>query len=256
MERVLSERAAAGVQRITLNHPANKNALGAAMREALLGALTAALADAAVRAIILTGAGDFSAGGDLTQMDDLRTPAQARARLKAAHQLVQLLGTAEKPVVAAVRGYAVGAGAGLALLADTIVMAEGAKIGFPFFRVGLVPDFGIAYTLARRVGHGQARQALLYARTYTAEQALRTGLCDEVVADAALDARALALAGELAAQPAHALALTRRMLATLPNDLGALLEQEAMAQSLCWLTEDFAEGVAAFRDKRKPVFTR
>lgn len=254
---VLCERAGEGVRRIALNAPSNKNALGVAMRAAVVAALQAALADDAVRAIVIASAGsDFSAGGDLSRMDDLRTPALARARIKGAHRLALLLDRAEKPVVAAVRGYAMGAGAGLALAADTFVMSSTGKIGFPFLKVGLVPDFGIAYSLTRRVGQGNARQALLYARTYTADAALRLGLCDEVVADTELDARALALATELAAQPSHALALTRRMLATLPDNLDALLEMEAMAQAQCWMTDEFTEGLAAFREKRKPRFHR
>ncbi len=256
-EAVLTDTPAPAVRRIAMNTPANKNALGAALREAVQAALEAALAEPAVRAVILTGAGaDFSAGGDLSKMDELRTPSQARARIKGAHRLALLLDRAEKPVIAAVRGYAMGAGAGLALAADTLVMAEGARIGFPFLKVGLIPDFGVSYALANRAGRGVARQALMYARTYTAAEALRLGLCDEVVAEAELDARALALAGELAAQPAHALSLTRRMLATLPGSLDALLETEAMAQSLSWMTDEFTEGLAAFREKRKPVFHR
>ncbi len=257
MELVLSERAAPAVQRIALNNKANKNALGEAMRTALMDALKTSLADPAVRAIILTGAGpDFSAGGDLSRMDDLRTPGAARARIKVAHDLAMLLDRSEKPIVAAVRGYAMGAGAGLALAADTFVMSDTAKIGFPFLKVGLVPDFGIAYTLTKRVGQGIARQALMYARTYPAEAALKLGICDEVAPDADLDGRALVLAGELAAQPSHALTLTRHMLANLPTSLGALLEAEAMAQSLCWMTDEFTEGLAAFREKRKPAFHR
>ena len=142
----------------------------------------------------------------------------------------------------------------LLLAADTLVMASSGRIGFPFLKVGLVPDFGVAYALANRAGRGVARQALMYARTYPAAEALRLGLCDEVVPDEALEPRALALAIELAAQPAHALGLTKRMLATLPGSLEALLETEAMAQSLCWMTDEFTEGLAAFRAKRKPVF--
>lgn len=257
MHPVLSDDPAPAVRRIALNTPANKNAMGTSLRGALLAALDTALRDPTVRAVIITGAGpDFSAGGDLSNMDELRTPSQARARIKAAHELALLLHRAEKPIVAAVRGYAMGAGAGLALAADTFVMAEDGKIGFPFLKVGLVPDFGIAYTLTARAGHGVARQALMYARTFGAADALRLGMCDEVVPDGTLDARALALATQLAAQPSHALALTRRMLATQPGTLEALLETEAMAQSLCWMTDEFTEGLAAFREKRKPVFHR
>lgn len=257
MEILIVDQPAEGVRRIAMNSQRNKNALGQDMRAALVQAFSEAFVDPAIRAIIIAGAEkDFSAGGDLSKMGGLDTPAAARERIRSAHDFVKVLADAEKPIIAAVAGYAVGAGAGLALMADTIVMASDAKMGFPFFRVGLVPDFAIPYTLTRRCGGAVARQALLYARTYDAAEAGRLGMVDHVVPTNDVGAKAVALAGELAAMPAHALALTKRMLATMPANIDAALEMEAMAQSLCWVAPDFAEGVAAFTEKRPPRFNR
>jgi 2-(1,2-epoxy-1,2-dihydrophenyl)acetyl-CoA isomerase len=176
--------------------------------------------------------------------------------MKQNHRIVRLLADAEKPVVAAVEGFAVGAGAGLALLADTIVIAEGGTIGFPFFRVGLIPDYGLLFTLARRVGEARARQLLLYARMVEAKDAVGIGLADELAPKGGAEARAGERAAALAAMPSYAFAAAKRQLWLAPQSLEAALEAEALAQAACFTTADFAEGRAAFRDKRSPDFRR
>ena len=254
MSAVTVEAPAPGIARIAINRPDKRNAIDPEARRGLIDALTGALADDGVHAVLLgsTG-GHFCAGGDIDSMADLDVAA-ARARMKDNHRLVRLLAEAEKPVVAGVEGFAVGAGAGLALLADTIVLAETGTIGFPFFRVGLTPDYGILYTLPRRVGSARARQILLYARMYRGDEALQSGLADEIAADGTAETRALELAAELAAMPPHAFALSKRHLAMAPGTLEATLEMEAMAQSLAFNGPEFEAGRAAFRDKRKPAF--
>ncbi|MBM3486661.1 MAG: enoyl-CoA hydratase/isomerase family protein [Alphaproteobacteria bacterium] len=254
MSVVLTDSPAPGVTRLTLNRPERRNALNPALRLALIDAVERALGDPATAALVLAGAsGHFCSGGDIDSMEGL-TAERARARMKSNHVLVAMLANAEKPIVAAVEGFAVGAGAGLALLADTIVLAEGGSIGFPFFRIGLIPDYGILYTLPRRVGAGPARQILLYARLLKGKAALECGLADELVADGTAGDRAVALASELAAMPPHAFALAKRQLALQPASLDAALEMEAMSQSLAFHTGEFAEGRAAFKEKRPPRF--
>jgi enoyl-CoA hydratase/carnithine racemase len=234
-----------GVAVVALDRPDKRNALDAALRRDLIAAVDAALGDDAVHAIVLTGAGGhFCAGGDLDSMVGL-TPRSGRARMKDGQRLVRMLHDAEKPVIAAVEGFAVGAGAGLALLADSVVVADGATMGFPFFRVGLVPDFALLHTLPRRVGAAKARELLLFARMVKAEDAVAMGLADHL---------ATALAGELAAMPPHAFGLAKRQLALAPLSFEAALEAEAMAQSLCFVGDEAAEGRSAFREKRAPKF--
>lgn len=254
MTVVLVDRPAEAIVRIALNRPDKRNALNPALRLALIDALAAALDDPACAAIVLTGAGGhFCAGGDIDSMAGM-TVQDSRARMKSNHKLVAMVANAEKPVVAAVEGYAVGAGAGLALLADTIVLGESGSIGFPFFKIGLIPDYGILWSLPRRVGAARARQILLYARMLKGKAALDAGLADEVVADGTAADRAVALALELAAMPPHAFALAKRQLALQPESLDAALEMEAIGQALSQQTGEFAEGRTAFLEKRPPRF--
>jgi 2-(1,2-epoxy-1,2-dihydrophenyl)acetyl-CoA isomerase len=254
MSAVSFEIPAPGIARIAINRPDKRNAIDPEARRGLIDALTDAMADDKVHAVVLgsTG-GHFCAGGDIDSMADFDV-GSARARMKDHHRLVRLLVEADKPVVAGVEGAAMGAGAGFALLADTIVLAEGGTIGFPFFRIGLTPDYGILYTLPRRVGSARARQILLYARMYRGKEAYEAGLADEIAAEGAAETRALELAAELAAMPPHAFALCKRHLAMAPGTLEATLEMEAMAQSLAFNGPEFEEGRAAFRAKRKPAF--
>ena len=248
------ERHGRGIVRLVMNHHESGNGLGEAFRGVLLPAFEELFHDASCRVIILSSAlKNFSVGGDLSKMDTLTDPKAGRARITSAHRLARVLLAAEKPMIAEIRGHAVGAGAGLALFCDTIVMGEGASIGFPFLKVGLAPDFLIAHTLPQRIGMAKARQALLYARSYKGADALAIGLADDVVPDADVAARAMERARELAEFPSHPAALTKRML-TLANDPAAVLDFEAMAQPLCFSSDDFQEGLSAFREKRKPNF--
>ncbi len=254
VETVAGDGAARGVRRIGLNRADKRNALNPELRGALIQAFEAACDDDTVHAIVIAGnGGHFCAGGDIDSMSDL-TPQTGRARMKLNHRLVRLLAETDKPVIAAVSGYAVGAGAGLALLADTVVMGAGATIGFPFFRVGLVPDYGLLFSLPRRVGVARARQILLYARMLKGADAYEAGLADELVADDEVETRAVERAEELAAIPPHAFAITKRQLGLWPTSLEGALEMEAMAQAACFSTSEFAEGRSAFHDKRTPVF--
>jgi enoyl-CoA hydratase/carnithine racemase len=253
-DAILLERPAEGIARLVLNRPEKRNSLSAELREALVAAAETALADAEVRALIVTGAGGvFCAGGDISSMgkQDVHS---GRARMRANHRLVRLLALAEKPIVAAVPGVAFGAGCGIALLADTIVGGQGASFGFNFFRLGLVPDYGLLGTLPARVGRARARRILLHGASVDIAEAERIGLVDLVVPDDQLDAAALAEAQALAAQPPHAFRLAKRVLVEAPTTLDALLDAELNAQTLCFVSPEHKEGVAAFQEKRRPKF--
>jgi 2-(1,2-epoxy-1,2-dihydrophenyl)acetyl-CoA isomerase len=249
------DRPDARVLRIALNRPDKRNPFDTATRDAFHGVLDQALEDDTVRALIITGqGGTFCAGGDVASMGsyDERTGSDRMAKN---HVVVRRLASAPKPVVAAVEGFAMGAGAGLALLCDAIVAGQGAKIGFPFFNLGLVPDYGIAHTLPQRIGFGPARLILMQARTLKAEEAIKVGLFDEVVADADVQQSALELARRLAAQPAGAQARLKRMLNAEPTSLDHALDLERTYQALSFISPDHQEGVAAFREKRAPKFS-
>ncbi len=244
----------AGIARIAIDRPDKRNAIDPDTRTEMIAALAGALAEPAIHAIILTGeGGHFCAGGDITSMGDFDV-ATARIRMKHNHRLVRALMEAEKPVIAAVEGFAVGAGAGLALLCDFIVLAEGGSIGFPFFKIGLTPDYGILHTLPRRVGAAAARRLLFSAATLKGAEALDAGLADELVGEGEAERRALEIALEMAALPPHAFALTKRHLAMGPMTLDGALELEALAMSLAFTGPELVEGRAAFAEKRKPDF--
>ena len=250
------DRPTEGIARIGLNRPEKRNALDPELRLALIDGIEAVLEDSSVRAVILAGnGGHFCAGGDIASMEGLDAAA-GRARMKSNHRMVRLIADAEKPVVAAIEGYAVGAGAGIALLADTVVIAETGAIGFPFFKVGLIPDYAILHTLPRRVGAARARQILLYARMLRGADAVDAGLADELAPEGGTEAVALERARELASMPALAFALAKQQIGLAPVSLEAALEMEALGQASNFTTADFAEGRAAFREKRAPDFRR
>ena len=170
------------------------------------------------------------------------------------HRLVRLLWHAEKPLVAAVRGWAVGAGAGLALLCDSIVAGRSACFAFSFLRVGLVPDYGLSLTLPRRIGHSRAADLLLGAGQVSAGDGVQIGLVDIAVEDDAVEQASLDRASLLAQQPPMAYALAKRMLVASPSTLDGTLDVEATSQALCFLGSEHDEGKRAFLEKRAPSF--
>jgi enoyl-CoA hydratase/carnithine racemase len=236
---------------LTLNYTERRNALSMPLRAALIDAFDRAERDPDLRAIVVTGAGGhFCAGGDISGMNvgDL---AAGRERFRLTHRLVKQMVHNAKPIVAAVEGYAVGAGLSLALCCDTIVAADNARFGAGFGRIGLIADMGLNHTLPQRVGMGRARQMLLYGEQIDAVAAERIGLVDHVVTPGTALAAARDRAQALATAAPLPLALTKRLLA---EGLDASLDQERDLQSTLFLTEDHREGREAFLAKRKPVF--
>ncbi|WP_375458223.1 enoyl-CoA hydratase/isomerase family protein [uncultured Enterovirga sp.] len=243
------------VTTLSLNAVARRNALSLELRAALERTLRGAMADPDCRAIVLTGEGDhFCAGGDIVAMAGLDA-ISGRNRLTSAHDIVRLLVEGEKPVVAAIEGYAVGAGLSLAAACDIVVAGRSARFACSFNRLGLVPDFGIAFTLPMRVGMGRARRIMLAADTFDAEAAERWGLVDQVAEAGEARRVAVALASRIAADAAPlSNAYAKRLLARMPGTLDDVLRAEADAQSILYASRDFAEGRAAFLGKRKPSF--
>ncbi|HET8624450.1 MAG TPA: 2-(1,2-epoxy-1,2-dihydrophenyl)acetyl-CoA isomerase PaaG [Gemmatimonadales bacterium] len=247
-----------GVARITLNRPDVLNSIHTAMSGELQDALARAGREREIRAVLLTGAGrGFCAGQDL---DEVRPGAAvddfaAHAR-KVYTPLVRGLRALEKPVVCAVNGVAAGAGANLALACDLVLAAEEAWFVQAFAKIGLVPDTGGSFLLPRLVGLARATALTMLGEKISAGQAAEFGLIYRAYPAAALYEEASKLAIHLATQPTLGLGFTKRLLnAALINDLDAQLELEAELQGAAGRTADYAEGVAAFLAKRRPVFT-
>lgn len=257
-ENVLTERDGA-IGWIRLNRPERLNAFGAGMREALDDALAEMEADPGISAIIITGVGRaFSTGGDVAQMAELleKEDAEGFRRLVAVgNSIVRRIHTMDKPVIAALNGAAIGAGASLALACDLRVASESATIGFTFLRVGLHPDWGITYFLPRLVGPSLAAELIYTGGMTSAERAERMGLVNRVVPSAELLPAAKALTGQVLANPGALVRSVKRSLREEAGDsLDEALARELAAQEAAFRSPAFREGIAAFLQKRAPVF--
>ena len=244
-----------GVAIITLDRPEKLNALTVEMREALGTHFETAARDAAVRSVLLQASGKaFCASGDVSKMGDF-TAESGRTLLKLAHRMVRNLANIEKPVVAGVRGAVAGIGWSMTLACDAVIASDTARFTQVFRHVGLVPDGGAVYFLSQHLGIQRAKELVSSGRRVEAVEAHALGLVNKVVPDAELDAAAFEYARELASGPTFALGVAKKMFKLMHQpDLETFLDAEAWAQGLTLLTEDHAEGVKAFFDKRKPVF--
>lgn len=250
------------VATLTLNRPDRLNALNPGVFAALHAAIDTALAGGA-RALVLTGAGRFfSAGADI-QPDGpngfLGTPGlpDDLGALIDAHYnpLVQRLAALDVPLITALNGPAAGAGLSLALCGDIVVAAESSYLLLAFVNIGLVPDAGATWLVARSVGRARALEMALLGERLSAREAHAAGLVTRVTPDNALLAEAQAIAARLAAGPARAIAMIRHQVAAaLDLPFGATLELERDNQRLAGRTADFAEALAAFAAKRAPRF--
>lgn len=239
---------------ITLNRPDVLNAFNAAVHAGLAAALREAR-DPAVRAVVLTGAGRaFCVGQDLTEFRE--APGDIGDRLRSGyHANVLAMRALEKPVIAAVNGPAAGAGLSVACACDIRIAADTATFIPAFVNIGLVPDSGGTYFIGRLLGPARAFEWMSSGRRLTAAEAHGWGLVSAVVETDGLAARAAALAAELGALPTRAIGMTKRLFdSAWGAALGEQLEREAQLQTAATQTEDFREGVAAFLEKRPPVF--
>ena len=240
---------------ITLNRPDVLNAFDRAMHEGLAGALKEAR-DPEVRAVVLTGAGrGFCVGQDLNEFRE--APGDIAERLRAGyHPNVLAIRALEKPVIAAVNGAAAGAGLSFACACDIRIASDAATFVPAFINIGLVPDSGSTYSIARLLGPAKAFEWMTSGRRLTAAEAHAWGLVSEVVEADAFPARVGELAADLAAMPTRGIGLTKRLYDRAgESTLEEQLELEAQLQSAATNTEDFREGVAAFLEKREPRFT-
>jgi 2-(1,2-epoxy-1,2-dihydrophenyl)acetyl-CoA isomerase len=240
---------------ITLNRPDSYNALTTGMHAALHLALEEA-ADEGIRAVVLTGAGKgFCAGQDLSEFQGLEH--DVGEHLEATyHPNVRAIRALEKPVIAAINGAAAGAGLSLACVCDIRIAADNAAFVPGFIGIGLIPDSGGSYFLARLLGPSRAFSWMTSNRRLTAAEALAWGLVDHVVPADELPAQAAELAAGYAAAPTRGIAMTKQL---FDHAAGATLDEqlalEGELQTAATKTADFTEGVTAFLEKRPPNFT-
>jgi enoyl-CoA hydratase/carnithine racemase len=241
-EQILVSRAA-GVCELRFNRPEKRNAITFAMYQALCAALTEAQANEALRVVLLSGEGaGFCAGNDL--QDFLGGP-----QFDTQHpvmQLLRMLATFGKPLVAAVHGQTVGIGVTMLLHCDLVVAAAGTRLSMPFVALGLVPEAGSSLLLPRLVGQQRAAELLLLGTPLDAAAAHRLGIVNRVVEEGAVLAEARKLAAELARQPAAALAATRRLLRGDPREVLERIEEEARIFGAQLRSEEFQAGIRAF----------
>lgn len=239
------------VATITLNRPEARNAYSAELIGGLVGSLTVAERDDDVRAVVLTGAGSaFCAGGDLKAMRDKSgmfsgDPAELRDNYRQGIQsITRAFESFEKPVVAAINGAAIGAGLGLAAMADIRVASRTAKFGASFTRIGLIPGDGSGYLVARAIGFSRAMEIFLTSRIFEADEAHWMGFVHEVAEPDDVVDRARAIAADLAALPQQALRLTKTSLKrSWAGDTETALHIAAAFQALAQNTPEHAAAV-------------
>jgi len=261
---VLYETNADGIVTLTLNRAETRNPISDPdMIEALLAALDRLESDATARVAILTGAGKgFSSGGNVKEMRPGSTnlnaghPAGTRLNYKRGIQRLPLAFAAlEVPVIAAVNGAAVGAGCDLTCMCDLRIAGESARFAESFVKLGLIAGDGGAWLLPRVIGWSKAAEMALTGDMIDAREALACGLVSQVVPDAELLDTAQTLALRIAANPRHAVRMTKRLLwEGRRSDLGTLLEMSAAMQAAAHATGDHEEAVSAFLEKRPPAF--
>jgi enoyl-CoA hydratase len=241
---------------ITLNRPDKLNAINPALVKDLLHAVDALAADASVLCAIVTGAGEkaFAAGADIGAMKEM-TSAEGRAFAHLGHSLGARLESSAFPVIAAVNGFALGAGCELALACDFIYASDRAKLGQPEVNLGVIPGFGGTQRLARRVGIGRARELCYTGDVIGADEALRIGLVNAVVPHADLLAKVKETAAKIASKGPLAIAQAKRVIDRGADvSLPVANELEAQAFGALFGSADQREGMGAFLEKRKAVF--
>ena len=251
---VLVERPADGVALVRINRPEARNALNMEVRKLLAQHMSELSDDASVRCIVITGNDKaFAAGADIKEMAEIGTIEMVqRGTLK----LWRAVSSSPKPVIAAVNGFALGGGCELAMTCDIIIAGESARFGQPEVKIGIIPGGGATQRLARAAGKYKAMRYILTGDLFGAREAYEMGLASEVVPDAQVESRAIALARQIADLPPLALeqakeAVLRGMDAAL--ETGLALETKGI--QLLFSSQDQKEGMAAFIEKRKPRFT-
>jgi len=246
-----------GIALVTINNPQALNAMTTATFEALAEMFDRLEKDAAVRVVLLTGAGEkaFVAGGDIRYLESLGVEG-ARTFAFQAQRLFDRIETFPKPVIAVVNGYALGGGCELAMACDLRIAAETARFGQPEVKLGIIPGFAGTQRLSRLVGKGRAKELIFSGEMIDAREAWRIGLVNRVVPAGALLAEARAVAATMVNKSASAIRLAKEAIENgLEMDFARAARYEAELFGLCFATADAREGLKAFVEKRPPRFT-
>jgi 2-(1,2-epoxy-1,2-dihydrophenyl)acetyl-CoA isomerase len=245
------------VARIILDRHEKFNSFIRPMALSFQAALKDAADDPAIRCIIITGVGKaFSAGQDLQEAIDPEGPELSRIVSEHYNPVIRLIRNIEKPVIAAVNGVAAGAGANIALACDIVVAVKSASFIQAFSKIGLIPDSGGTFTLPRLIGWQRTSALMMLGDKVSAEEAVQMGMIYKVFSEDAFEAEVKNLALRLSQMPTYGIGLTKRALnASVYNDLDAQLKLEDELQTLAGSSVDYKEGVDAFLEKRKPVFS-
>ena len=244
-----------GIATITLNRPDRYNAFNNDLSFTFIDTLKKVRKDPEVRVVVLTGSGKaFCSGQDLKDVKG-KTRSLGESVEKRYNPMVRLITGTEKPFICRMNGVAAGAGASIALACDYVVAAENAKMVWAFANIGLVLDSGSSYLLPRLIGRQKAFELATLGEKITAAQAQELGLVNKVVPLEELDATVQPIAERYAKAPTKAIGLIKRMLnRSFESNLDEMLEMEKQGQEIAGRTEDYVEGVAAFNEKRPPVY--
>lgn len=246
-----------GIAIATINRPEKRNALAVQTYQELASVVDTVADTDRLRVLVITGTGQgFSSGADVDEVLAMEETVEAAiGRFRKSHGFISHLRTLDKPIIAAINGDAVGAGCSVAIACDLRFMAESARIGLTFARVGLGPDMGASYFLPRLVGLAKANELAFTGELLTAAEAERIGLVNRVVADDQVLTATLEYAEKVAHGPRLAIAIAKRSLERgLSLDLQGVLDGEVASQGLMLNSKDGREGLKSFREKRRPKF--
>ncbi len=246
-----------GVAILTFNRPKQLNAISEQLSIDLLEACTEVTKNNDIQALIITGAGTgWSAGGDISVLAAMNSPAQAKYTYDCSTEIVKTIYEIEKPVIAALNGAVAGASVAIMMACDLIIAADTAKFGFNFINIGFTPDSGASYFLTQKVGYHKALEILWYGKVLDSAEALSLGLVNKVVAKDQVLTEAEKWADRLLKMPLYSVWMDKKLIrASLKNDFYQQAELESLNQVLAWTSDDFKEGVMSFVEKRKPNFT-
>ena len=253
MDDIVTEQAGS-ILRVQLNRPTKRNAMTSAMYVGLAGIFNEAAHDEGTRVVVWHGAGDsFCAGNDIG--DFLKNPPGPGESPQA--RLMNALVNLDKPLVAAVRGAAIGGGTTMLTHCDFVYAGESAQFQMPFINLAVVPEFGSSYSVPARVGHLRAAELILLGIPFDARRAAELGMVTQVISDEDVLVRALETAGKLAAKPASALQASKRLMKQqFREQIQAAMKAENEEFRAQVRSEDAKEALTAFLEKRKPSFTR